>query len=260
MPRRVEDYIGKKIHHLTILEDLGTRGPNFARRVLVQCDCEKQTIKEINFGCLFGKQQTKSCGCVKMKNILNSNLSHGMSYTKEHKCWAHMKARCYDINDNRYYRYGGRGITVCDRWKNSFESFIEDMGMSPSPKHSVDRIDIDKNYERSNCRWATAKEQANNASSNRMITYEGKTQTLAQWSDETGIKRTTISMRIDSYGWTIEEALSVSPIKGSANHRRTSSESVTDLKSLCDNYRGDIESMGMTDSSDEQPSDPVSQI
>jgi len=220
--RKVEDYIGKKIHHLTILKDLGTRSAHCYRVVLVQCDCEKQTVKEVKFSCLFRNPPTKSCGCVKMKNVISSNLSHGMSYTKEHKCWAHMKARCYDKNDNRYPRYGGRGITVCDRWRDSFEAFIEDMGLLPSPKHSVDRIDTDGNYEPTNCKWSTHKEQANNASYNRKITFEGRTQTLAQWSDELGIGRSTITARVDMYGWSLDRALTTPARK--ITRRHTSSE------------------------------------
>lgn len=224
MSRKVEDYIGKKIHHLTILKDLGTRGPNFARWVLVQCDCKDQTVKEVKFACLFRNPPTKSCGCVKMKNIINSGLTHGMSYTREHSIWRRMKARCYNTNNNRYYRYGGRGIKVCDRWINSFGNFFHDMGPVPSRKHSLDRINVDEDYHPDNCRWASYKEQANNATSNRMITYNGRTQTLAQWSDETGIGRTTISARISKYGWSVDKALTSPAGKGKSTPQRTSTE------------------------------------
>jgi hypothetical protein len=210
--RKIEDYIGKKIHHLTILEDLGVEKER--RKILVQCDCERKTVKTIYFSSLFKNPPTKSCGCVKMRNVINSGLTHGMSYTREHKCWAKMKSRCYDKNNNRYDRYGGRGIIVCDSWKNSFEKFIEDMGASPSPKHTIDRVNTDGNYEPANCRWATPKEQANNASYNRIIKFGGRAQTLTQWAEELCIGRTTIAARIDQYGWSVERALTTPVVKG----------------------------------------------
>jgi hypothetical protein len=207
--RFVKDYLGKKIHHLTILKDNGIKKE--CRRVLVQCDCDNKTIKEINFSSLFQKVPTKSCGCVKAKNIINSNLSHGMSYTREHKCWAHMKARCYDKNDIRYYCYGAKGLKVCPEWLHSFEQFMIDMGPLPSPKHSVERIDNDKDYTPSNCKWATYTEQANNKTNNRKLTCQGRSQTLSQWSKETGIHRNTIARRIDVSGWSVDTALSTLP-------------------------------------------------
>lgn len=210
--RKVVDYIGKKIHRLTILEDRGVRKEK--PYVLVHCDCDNKTVKEVAFATLFQKIPTKSCGCIKLKNILNSKFKHGLSYSKEHKCWAHMKARCYDKNDIRYPHYGGRGIQVCDPWKNSFEQFLLDMGSAPSLKHSVNRKNIDADYDPSNCNWATPKEQANNTSKSRWITFRGRTQTLAQWADELQIASGTIAARIDMSGWSVEKAFSTPVYRG----------------------------------------------
>lgn len=94
---------------------------------------------------------------------------HGMWKSKEYNSWDHMKRRCLNPNDPKYYRYGARGITVCARWlgDNGFQNFFNDMGFAPSPSHSIDRIDNDGNYEPANCKWSTPKEQANNTSRNR---------------------------------------------------------------------------------------------
>lgn len=130
----------------------------------------------------------------------NNELEYKTYYT-----WKAMRKRCDDMNDNRY---GGRGIKVCERWKDSYKNFLEDMGIPPSFNHSIDRIDNNLGYSKDNCRWVDNIVQANNKSNNRNITAFGKTQTLKQWADETGIKRETIARRINS-GKSPEFALSV---------------------------------------------------
>jgi hypothetical protein len=114
--------------------------------------------------------------------------------------------RCKNENNHAYGDYGGRGIKVCDRWA-LFENFIEDMGSSPSPDHSIDRYpDKNGDYEKSNCRWATFKEQANNRRSNRIIIFRGISMTLAEAVDLTGLKYHTVRMRL-CRGWPIDAAL-----------------------------------------------------
>jgi hypothetical protein len=124
--------------------------------------------------------------------------------TREYICWCAIKRRCFCKSSNGYHKYGGRGISMCKKWSDSFHEFLKDMGEKPSEGHSIERIDNDGNYEPSNCRWATAKEQANNRRSTRMIL--GKT--LAQWQDETGISHTLIQQRIDRLGWSETDAVS----------------------------------------------------
>ena len=126
--------------------------------------------------------------------------------TKEWYAWHSMIRRCKYPSMDRYHRYGGRGISVCERWKD-FSNFLQDVGFAPSEKHSLGRIDNEGNYEPGNVQWETPEQQHRNTSGNRNITFNGETLTLVEWSEKTGLKRTTITQRIDAYGWSIEKAL-----------------------------------------------------
>lgn len=129
--------------------------------------------------------------------------------TPERGCWQAMLARCYDPKNSHYAQYGGRGITVCDRWRGSFEAFLADMGPRPSLAHTVDREDTNGNYTPQNCRWATATEQGRNRRDNHLLAAFGKTQCIAAWAEELGIPPRTIRDRIGKLGWSVEQALSV---------------------------------------------------
>ena len=124
-----------------------------------------------------------------------------------------MLSRCYNPSVERYPIYGGRGIKVCERWRgeNGYEAFRADMGMRP-PGHSIERIDSDGDYTPENCKWATAKQQANNTSRNRRLTCKGRTQNLCEWAREIGIKPLTIHQRLKA-GWSVEKALT-QPLRG----------------------------------------------
>ena len=121
--------------------------------------------------------------------------------------WSSMKARCYNINCKVYNRYGGRGITICSRWLESFENFVEDMGIRPEKGYSLDRIDNDKGYSKENCRWATSKQQNRNRRDIPYIEYKGESKSVAEWSEITGIKITTLWTRIYTRNWSIEKAM-----------------------------------------------------
>ena len=149
---------------------------------------------------------TKSCGCFSGQTSGDRLRTHGMTETKEFMTWRAMIQRCEDSRGTGYRLYGGRGISVCTRWRNSFIAFYDDMGDRPSPKHSIDRIDNDGNYTPSNCRWATRIQQGRNTRANHMITYEGRTHCLVKWSEIRGIHRNTLSTRL-LRGWTVERAL-----------------------------------------------------
>jgi hypothetical protein len=128
---------------------------------LCRCSCgvEVEVITaHLTNGC------TKSCGCLNRDVARKNSTKHGLSYTSEYDCWVNMKDRCLNSKHKAYKYYGGRGIKVCDRWLNSFENFILDMGKKPAPELSLERIENDGNYEPGNCRWATSKEQRLNRS------------------------------------------------------------------------------------------------
>ena len=132
---------------------------------------------------------------------------HGMYGTKLYKTWNNMISRCYCKSFRKYRNYGGRGITVCDEWKASFVSFMEwAMANGYREDLTIDRIDVNGNYEPSNCRWLTNEEQQLNKRTNRNIEYNGEIHPLTKWAKITGIHPKTISTRIDR-GWSVEEAL-----------------------------------------------------
>ena len=132
-----------------------------------------------------------SCGCLQKEistaRVVKYNTKHGRHRTPEYNSWQGMKARCYTKTNPKYKDYGARGIKVCDRWLNSFENFLADMGEKPSPKHSIDRIDVNGDYCPENCRWATIEEQQNNMRKSLRITHNGRTQTITQWCEELNV-------------------------------------------------------------------------
>lgn len=128
-----------------------------------------------------------------------------MCGTREYIAWQHMKARCENPRNKDYPNYGARGICVCKRWR-TFENFYYDMG--PANGMTIDRIDFNGNYEPSNCRWVPMSEQAKNTRKVRYIEYDGNRMTVADWARKLGVKPHTISMRLNSYGWPVEKALS----------------------------------------------------
>lgn len=117
-----------------------------------------------------------------------------------------MKARCYRPRNKEYDNYGGRGITVCAEWKDSFETFLADMGQRPSPSHSIERTDNERGYSADNCQWATAYDQSRNTRQNVYLTHDGETLVLSDWARRLGLDRRTIHARLQA-GWTVASAL-----------------------------------------------------
>lgn len=144
------------------------------------CTCGKDVIQ---FGKTLRSGKAVSCGCYKNEKIFERSFKHGhANKTAEYRAWRHMKSRCYNPNVYNYEIYGGSGIIVCDRWLESFEYFLSDMGARPTPEHSIDRINGKGNYEPKNCRWATKAEQSRNISTNRWIEFHGNRLILSDWA------------------------------------------------------------------------------
>lgn len=199
-------YPGAQFGKLTVLERLPNRKGN--PMLKCKCECGNESVVQ---GSNLTTGHTRSCGCIQIK--------HSQSYTREYKTWIAIKRRCCDPNNCGYPRYGAVGIKICDKWINDFPAFYADMGPKPTPKHSIDRKDNDGNYEPGNCRWATTAEQARNKRNNHFFEFNGKRQTLPDWSREVGISHSTLINRIYKYGWTPEMAFTT-PIEDQlASHR-----------------------------------------
>ena len=188
---------------LTVLRE-GIPTASRHKTVICQCTCGVQKVVRL---ANLTAGDTTSCGCQKSVSIRAKKVTHGMNGSYVYRVWQSMKARCYNETNASYSRYGGRGIVVCDRWRDNFEAFYADMGNPPSESHSIERSDSDGNYEPGNCRWATKVEQANNRRDTIYLTLNGRTASLATWAQEMGVPQSTIRMRLHR-GWTHEEAIS----------------------------------------------------
>jgi hypothetical protein len=167
------------------------------------CDCGTRTsvrAAHLRYGLI------RSCGCFGRERVGDTHRTHGMSKSPEYRTWAEIKKRCYNPMQKSYARYGGRGITMCDRWRDSFETFYADVGPRPSPRHSIDRMDNTGHYTPENCRWATVIQQANNKRSNRSLTLQGITRNVTQWAAVTGLQPSAIWHRL-ARGWSDERTL-----------------------------------------------------
>lgn len=194
---RFQNLTGKKFSRLKVISYDGRLKPGIH---LWKCRCQCGTIKIIRGGDL-RLRQTRSCGCLK----LEQSRVHGASSKKSFSTWKAMMNRCYSNRNRFYHRYGGRGIIVCQRWHNP-NHFLSDMGDRPSPKHSIDRINNDGNYEPGNCRWATVSQQQRNKVNTLLIEYEGRKTPIIELSERFGIRWDTLRYRIRN-GWRLEDAL-----------------------------------------------------
>lgn len=172
-------------------------------RVAWDCICDCGTRRAVRQH-LLSSGGSKSCGCLRDDVRPKNSYRHGQTGSPMYRIWGGMIARCRHESE-----YRDRGIVVCERWK-SFTNFLADMGERP-PGMSLGRIDNDGNYEPGNCRWETVEQQQNNTRRSRFVTAFGKTQTIKQWSRETGLPSGTILSRIDRYGWPVERAVSERP-------------------------------------------------
>ena len=200
MPARLK-LVGKVFGRLTIIEDLGTKDGR--SMWLAVCSCESVQVI-VNSNSI--KQGRKSCGCLQKESVIKHNqdrVTHRMVGTLTHNSWHSMMLRCFNKNDKDYERYKLRAPD--NRWR-VFENFLADMGLRPGLGYSLERKDNNLPYSKENCIWATTKEQARNTSTNRVLSFNGKSQCLSAWSEEIGIRHDTLSQRLEA-GWSVERTL-----------------------------------------------------
>lgn len=198
---KVPDLAGQTFGELTVIKQ--TSKNNHGEMLwLCKCSCGNErtaTSNKLTHG------YTMSCNACRYKRIAEKNRQRGRKPTRLCGIYKHMLERCYNQKSAMYYRYGGRGITVCDEWKDSFISFRAWALENGYSEHlTIDRIDNDGNYTPENCRWSTVEVQANNRSTNHYITYNGETDTMANWSKKTGINYGTLQTRVE-LGWPVEK-------------------------------------------------------
>lgn len=196
--RRFRDWEGSRVGKLKIGGYCG-RGSGCSLWEY-SCDCGRTGV--ISSASLL--RGPVGCGCGRRSN--KASVTHGMTETPEYEIWCGIKKRCLNQNSQFYKRYGGRGIAICDSWRDSFAAFYEFVGPRPSKSHTLDRINNDGNYEPGNVRWSTMKEQCRNRRSNCLIEVEGQVKTLVEWSEISGVSWGTIISRINR-GWSPELAV-----------------------------------------------------
>lgn len=201
MAARYSTPIGKRFGSLVVLGD-APRRENGLRRVLAQCDCG--SISDVLLYNVTGGH-TRSCGC--QASGATHRHSVGGAISRTYSTWRAMKARCLNARHPGYAEYGGRGITICERWVKSFENFLADMGERPD-RMTLDRFpDVDGNYEPGNCRWATSRMQQNNRRYTVIIEHDGIKKPLSEWAEERGMSIDALYNRIHKLKWNVERAL-----------------------------------------------------
>jgi len=212
---RYKDLTGNTYGRLTVTQYAGNT-PKGQAQWLCQCECGgTKTVAADNLR----RGRTSSCGCLanEQRKVAAQGQLHELSRSnkpREYDAWRGMLRRCYDTKHPGFARYGAAGIIVCESWRTSFAAFYSDMGKAPNG-YTIDRIDNTKNYTPDNCRWATMKEQANNRSNNRLLTLNGETLNIAQWSERLGWHKSVITSRL-RYGWPTERILT----EQARQHRR----------------------------------------
>jgi hypothetical protein len=201
------ELLGKIFGRLTVMAENGKNKHGHVMW-LCRCECGKETVISTN---TLNRGHTRSCGCLMIEGSrvrfkTHGHRSNGEKPSSEYQAWVNMKQRCGDLEDKNY---GGRGISVCDRWANSYENFLSDMGIKPHPDLSLDRFpDTNGNYEPGNCRWGTDEEQAKNKRNNHWVEYKGKRMVLTDWADYLGVCRTLLGRHLN-HGKSFDETISL---------------------------------------------------
>jgi hypothetical protein len=204
VPRKY-DLTGQRFGRLVVTEYAGLTTD---KKRAWKCKCDCGTENHVVRASHLKARLQKSCGCTRLDALAKARevtITHHSSGTRVYKAWLNMKSRCFTPTTPYYKNYGGRGITVCERWM-TFENFLEDMGQPP-PNTSLERKDNSKNYEPGNCVWESKKCQQNNTRRNHLLTYKGETLTVAQWADRIGLPYGTLVSRINTLCWPVQKAL-----------------------------------------------------
>lgn len=173
--------IGQRFHRLLVVEEAEPKYYKGKKHHFYRCKCDCGNVI-VSHPSNLRRGATKSCGCWKKETAGAHRASHRMSNSDEYKIWAGIKKRCYNKKQREFHLWGGRGIKMCAEWKNDFVSFYKDMGPRPSKSHSIDRIDNNGNYCKSNCRWATDIEQGSNTRICHIVNFRGEKFTVRQFS------------------------------------------------------------------------------
>lgn len=211
MPRACPDLTGKRHNRWMVLGPASTR--NRHKYWLCRCDCG--VVKAVS-QCHLLSGKSFSCGCFR-SDVIRATAhtwarTHGLTKTATYRAWSQAKTRCSNPRDRNYADYGGRGISMCSRWANSFEAFLADVGESPGKAYSIDRINNNGNYEPGNVRWATDLQQAQNKRGVRAVEINGEIACVAEWCRHLGIPRARVWSRLHK-GWSPAEALTL-PLRG----------------------------------------------
>lgn len=200
----IKDLVGQQFGRLTVIR-LDGKTSNGNAKWLCRCDCGN--LKSVGSYAL-RSGNTQSCGCIQQEQRTLGPKTHGESKASLYKLWGGMRVRCNERFAEKYPIYSGRGIKVCDEW-SKYEAF-RDWALSHGYHEglTIDRIDVNGDYEPTNCRFITLKEQQNNRRNNHLLTFRGKTQTMSQWADEVGLKYKCLEHRINR-GWSVDDALTV---------------------------------------------------
>lgn len=190
--------LGTRFGRLVVESEVLVTSGGVRRQWNCRCDCGKLVVVPRS-NLMSGN--SRSCGCYRRDMALASITTHGLSKSRTYEIWAGMRKRCENPRSTKYLIYGARGIKVCERWKD-FANFLKDMGEAPLDR-SIDRIDNDGDYTPANCRWATTKEQANNKSNSRFVTWRGETRTITEWAAKLGLNSGSLISRLQR-GWDIE--------------------------------------------------------
>lgn len=198
---RIIDLTGQRFERLIVLQ---RNGSSKRGEALWLCKCNCGDVISVT-GYHLREGHTRSCGCLLREIMIRRNTTHGMRYISGYDSWKSMLDRCRNIHNKYYEYYGGRGIIVCKRWEK-FENFHTDMGEKPKGM-TLDRENNSKGYCKSNCRWVSRQIQQNNMRSNHKVTFKGRTQTIAEWSREVGLRYGVLWNRLNTFKWSVERAL-----------------------------------------------------